>query len=509
MLTRLAKAIAVFLFLVLPAAMVTHTFLAGLQNPANAIGGPSKHATLIGMLIAFLAAIATWRQSAPAAAGGLSARPAAGPAPSQQDGPPAGWPVIAAAVTAFVAALFATMALASAWIMPGRGGLDYAPEAATLLPGLTIGLFAAQFTYRAAKRMSRSRGASGDAWSAEASHGDGALDWGVLALTFVAGCFFLTLAVTRDAGAAALVAGVLFGTAAAACYDSRVGQVLRLAAVPRLQQILLVGLCSLTMLVVVTTICVIAPPFREYHPLPGALALNVAGRTLSAVAALLLAVPLLAGIVRDAPADGEAKPLWPLLAALAGGGFCWFLLAGQWTVFTAPLRYGAIDWVRPAMQAGAMPIASLFLGASVSVWFQALVRTDQTGLDWDRLFPAAIRSGLLLTGLALLLFLMVSFGLSGPAGSTVKGNATLSIITCLVWLSALARILPLQPRSALRGIGVVFALTMLMSLMFGFASFGWDPYLGDVLLLVISLPVLLAGWFVVGVMVPRWVRGWL
>jgi hypothetical protein len=224
------------------------------------------------------------------------------------------------------------------------------------------------------------------------------------------------------------------------------------------------------------------------------------------LAAVLLALPLFAALVRQTPADGEERPLWPLFAALAGGGLCWYLLAGQWTAFKWPARYGTVDWLEIGMTASVMPPASLLIGASLSVWWQALTRADKPSLDRDRLFPAAIRSALVMIALALPVFLIVSSGLFGPVRSIVQGNATLSLITCLVWLYAFRRIFPLQPTSGLRALGVGFALNLLLSLMFGIAGYnGWDPYLGDLLQVLVGFPIMLVGWWLVVKKVPRWV----
>ncbi|KUR72968.1 hypothetical protein AQZ52_07145 [Novosphingobium fuchskuhlense] len=159
------------------------------------------------------------------------------------------------------------------------------------------------------------------------------------------------------------------------------------------------------------------------------------------------------------------------------------------------------------MTANVMPPASLLIGASLSVWWQALTRADQPSLDRDRLFPAAIRGAVAMIALALPAFLIVASGLFGSVRSILEGSATLSLITGLVWLYALTRILPLQPTSGLRALGVGFALTLLMSLMFGIAGYnGWDPYLGDLLQVLVGFPVLLAGWWLVVTKVPRWAR---
>jgi hypothetical protein len=228
------------------------------------------------------------------------------------------------------------------------------------------------------------------------------------------------------------------------------------------------------------------------------------------LAAVLLALPMFAALVHETPAEGEERPLWTLFAALAGGGLCWYLLAALWAAFTSLGQYVIIDWVEIVMTASVMPSVSLLIGASLSVWWQALTRADESSLDRDRLFPAAIRGALVMIALALVVFLMVSSGVIGPTRSIVQGNATLSLITCLVWLYTFTRILPLQPTSGLRALGVGFALNLLLSLMFGIAGYtGWDPYLGDLLQVLVGFPILLVGWWLVVKKVPRWVSEYL
>jgi hypothetical protein len=333
-----------------------------------------------------------------------------------------------------------------------------------------------------------------------------ALDWGLLAPLFGGGCLFLALGVLRDSGPAFLAAAILFGMAAAMGYDRQVGVLLRRVALPGLRHALLLLACCVTMLLLLTKLDLALKPLDSWHATPVQITIDLIGRSLSGLAAMLLALPLFAALVRKSPADGQERPLWPLYAALAGGGLCCYLLAGQWTAFTWPARYGTLDWLEIGMTAPVMPPASLLIGASLSVWWQSLTRADMPGLDRNRLFPAAIRSALIMTALPLPVFVIVSSGLFGPVRSIVQGSATLSLITCLAWLYALWRILPLQPTSGLRALGAAFALNLLLAAMFGIAGYkGWDPYLGDLLQLLVGFPVLLTGWWLVVKKVPRWV----
>jgi hypothetical protein len=529
---RLLGALGAFLMTLVPAIMIVHVMLLGQGLTAENLTEISPLAVLIGISISILPAVMTWRRLAPeeVAAGPKwrRARPVRAPISAEDKAA-----IRKRALFVFVIALFAMLAVLTASENHGLGPLSYTPPRVAYLPALMVAVCVAVSAYRrerdrlatpdggtkpAAQRpevpteqplphdpAARIFGRADRARPASPSLAQDAPDWGLLALLFGFGCLFLALGVLSDSGPSFLFASLLLGTAAAMGYDRQIGVVLHTVALPGLRHGLLLLACCLTMIVLLTTLDLALKPLDDSRAAPVQVTTDLIGRVLSALAALLLALPLLAALARKTPAAGEERPLWPLFAALAGGGLCWYLLAGQWIAFTWPTRYGTVDWVEIGMTASVMPPASLLIGASLSMWWQALTRADKPSLERDRLFPAAIRSALVLVALALPVFLLVPSGLFGPVRSTVQGNATLSLITCLVWLYAFKRILRLRPTSGLRALGVTFALNLLLSLMFGIAGYrGWDPYLGDLLQALVAGPVLLVGWWLVVKKVPRW-----
>jgi hypothetical protein len=532
---RLIRALAAFLMTIVPATMIVHVVLLGQGLTAENLTAISPLAILIGISISFMPAVTSWRRLAPEelAAGPAwrRARPARAPISAEDEAA-----IRKRALFVFVITLLAMLAVLTAWQSHGLGPLSYEPNPVTYLPALMVaGCVAA-----AANRLARDRAETSAADAAEKPAPQGreataeqplprdaagptfgradrtrpsrppsaqdAPDWGLLALLFGFGCLFLALGVMSDSGPSFLFASLVLGSAAAMGYDRQVGVLLRTVAMPGLRHGLLLLACCLTMLVLLTTLDLALKPLDDSRAVPVQVTIHLIGRVFSALAALLLALPLFAALVRETPEAGKERPLWPLFAALAGGGLCWYLLAGMWTGFLWPTRYGTVDWPEIAINASILPPISMMLGASASIWFQALTRADHRKLDRDRLFSAVIRSALTLITLALATFLMVALDLFGPARSTIKGNATFGIVNCLVWLYAFSRILPLQPTSGRRALGVAFALNLLLSVMFGIGGYnGWDPYLGDLLQVLVGLPVLLVGWWLVVKKVPRWV----
>jgi len=549
MVGRLAGTIAAFLMTLIPATLIVHISMQGQGLTADSMAAISPMAALIGVSLAALSAVMTWRQTAPGATAG-SAWTRATPASRAPISAEEKAALIRRTKFVFMVTLFATIAVLAVFFTPGRGPLAFMPQGVIVLPALMVAASVASGSYRRARDrlgapfvgMGEQATAQMRAGLAQASNQSAGLlgwllsalagaartvgkafgwyraggtnaqdepDWGLLGLLFGFGCLFFALGILRDAGPAFMFAALLFGTAAAMAYDRKVGKLLRLVAMPGLRHALLLLVSCFTMLMLLTTFDIALKPLSDSRAVPAQVAADLIGRILSAIAALLLAQPLLAASVRETPALGEERPLWPLFAALLGGGFCWFLLAGQWAALTWRLQYAWVDWVQVAMTASVLPSASLLIGAGASVWFQALLCADWSGPDWHRLFPTAIRCALGMTALALVVFLLIPFGVFGPARDPVEWYAEFSVITCAVWLFALSRIMALQPSSPLRAALFGVALTVLIGISFALCSASGDDYTWAPLFMLFTMPFTIGSWFVIAVFVPRWARAWL
>ncbi|KUR72967.1 hypothetical protein AQZ52_07140 [Novosphingobium fuchskuhlense] len=357
-----------------PATMIVHVMLLGQGLTAENLFAVSLLAALMGVSISVMPAVMTWRRLSPeeVAAGPMwrRARPARVPIDAEDE-----VALRKRALFVFLIALLAMLAVLNAWDSHGMGALTYQPHPATYLPAFMVAAAVAASAYRQARdRLATPAGDADEKPVTPTSEAPAkqplprevavrtfgradrnkpsrrapahtAPDWGLLALLFGFGCLFLALGVLSNSGMSFLFASLQLGTAAAMAYDRKVGVLLRKVAMPGPRQALLLVACWFTLLVLLTTLDYALKPLDDSRAVPAQVAINLIARILSALAAFLLALPLLAAIVRETPAEGEERPLWPLFAALAGGGLCWYLLAVLWAAFTGPTaQYGNVYW---------------------------------------------------------------------------------------------------------------------------------------------------------------------
>lgn len=507
-------------------------------------GGIGSAGAVLGIILGLIAAVLAWRRYPDDAARAEEREMLGGIDTGAIDQGRAKERSTGFTLFVFVGALLVTMAALSSWTDPGSGALDPFLSSDLLMPALIVAVLAASLAHRglpAKKRRtdpaarsnpqpavdslragfaeSTSKGADAlgrglaapakltksvqrgfGGYRAGGPVAGGSPDWALLAALFVGGCGFFAIAIARDAGPAFLIAALLFGATAAIGYDRHIARVLRFAISPGFRDILLLLICTVTMLVMVANVGIAAAPFQAYNPPPAALPLNLIGRILSVMAALLVTIPLLGAVVRPAPPAGEARPLWPLFAALIGGGVCWLIGGLMWSIITAPLLQANLDWTAAALSAVSFPAFAMMIGAAGSVWYQGLTSHNRAGFDWQRLFPIAIRVTMLMTMVSMSLCLWVALG---QAAQWDQATAEGSIIGCLVWLITLTRIAPLRPSTPLHAvvggaaIAVMFAITLGISGLLG-AGRDWAG-----LLIIFTLPAAIAAWVFVAVAVPK------
>jgi len=510
--------------------------LASVTDPARAEVAPA-HA-LIGFAFGLLAAYQTWTRSA-AHEGGKPDHAARADAPiapseSNQKEPFRPW----RSLLQFAVLWMLTTVVISAMIDPAQGILRFIPTSGAIFPGFLIASLATAlmrwdaarqngtgnlWQYSglepAAHRIGQRAGTfAGDTAAAKGasrlgrvtgayrlggSSARGGPDWSVLAALFGTGCFFFAIGLMKDAGPAILISSAAFGGAAAISYNRETARVFRLAAFPGLHDLALLALCAAPLLCLMISIEMALAPVALSHPAPLALALTYAGKVLAVVGQILVAAPLLAALVRQAPPAGERRPLWPLLAGFIGGEIVLVVLAAQWGAMTGPAFAPYPDWAAAASSATAFPPLGLPMGAGLVLWLQALTADRREGLDWDSLFPASIKGCMAVMTVGVI-GCVITQGARTQSWNVAQAEA--GMVTGFVWLYALWQMIPMRPAGAGRGllgwvtITIAFYLSALASNLVG-AGRDWAS-----LLMLFTVPIAIASWVLTVWLMPRIMR---
>lgn len=521
-------------------------FLASGFDPARAAVAPI-HA-VIGVAVGLLAAYQTWNQSA-AREGRETDEAGRADAPIVRGAPDKGGPFRHwRSLLQFAVLWTLTTVVISAMIDPAQDIIRFVPSSGSIFPGLLIaslatalmrwdtarqngtgnlwqdsglepaarqignrlGRFAGNSaaaglgaSVSGAAKGARQLGRAAGAYRSGGARARGGPDWSVLAALFVTGCFFFAIGLIKDAGPAILSASAAFGGAAAVAYNRQTARVFRLAALPELHDIAALALCAAPFLCLMIAIEMALAPTALSRPAPLALGLDNTGKVLAVVGQILVATPLLAALVREAPPTGERRPLWPLLAAFIGGEVAFVMLAAQWNAMTGPAYTPGSDWAATSYSATAFPPLGLPMGAGLALWFQALTADRREGPDWDSLFPASIK-GCMALMTAGVIGCIISLGARTQSWHVAEAGA--GMITGFVWLYVLLQISLQRPASALRGligwitITVAYLLSGLAAQLVG-AGREWAG-----LLILFTLPIAIASWVLTVWLVPRIMR---
>lgn len=515
-------------------------------DPARAAVAPI-HA-VIGFAVGLLAAYQTWNQSAAHEVGnpdhvGRADAPIAPGAPNKS-GPIRHWRTL----LQFAVLWMLTTVAISAMVEPAQGISRLVPSSGSIFQGFLIALLATALmrwdavrqngmgnlwqdsglepaarqignrlgrfagdsaaaglgaSVSGAAKGARQLGRAARAYRSGGAGGRGGPDWSVLAALFVTGCFFCAIGLMKDAGPAILIASAAFGGAAAVAYNRQTARVFRLAALPGLHDIAALALCAAPFLCLMIALEMALAPTALSRPAPLALGLGYAGKVLAVVGQMLVATPLLAALVREAPPTGEQRPLWPLLAAFIGGEVAFVMLAAQWNAMTGPAYAPGSDWAAKAYSATAFPPLGLPMGAGLALWFQALTADRREGPDWDSLFPASIKGCMALMA-AGVIGCIITLGARTQSWNVAQAAA--EMVTGFVWLFVLWQMIPMRPANIVRGllgsatITVTFFFSALASMLVG-AGRDWAP-----LLYLFTVPIAIASWVLTVWLVPRIMR---
>ena len=331
--------------------------------------------------------------------------------------------------------------------------------------------------------------------------------------TAIAICFFAATALLITwffgihaallAPSVALVAatvGLALGLAAAIGHDPGLARVLRLARRPTLRDILVAALCIAPMLSLVVGIALAAVPVTHGPPQPQAPWTMTTGRILSVLGQVLVAAPLLAILAQPAPPARDNRSLWPLVAGIIGGEVALLACVVIWHVASGAMPDGTTNWRVQAIAMVPFPPLGLVLGAAVCAWWQALASHRQPAFEWDRLFPAAVKSFLVLVQLALIAAIVRQ---TAPGAWDAPAVAMSGTVTCIAWIYGLWRLRSVHAASPLRAL--VGALVLALAFSLG-ALLAGGVFAGQDLQTVPSLPVAIVSWLVTVTVVPGLVR---
>lgn len=539
---RILRSLLVFLAVVMIAPPWIATWLGA---SSNLPGGTTRIAALAGLILGLVAALAAWHQST----GRTTST-------ERQTQSRLGWPraksgdplskgaIIGRTLFVFVFALLLAMAVLSSSFDQETGAWAFNPRPGGIGPVIMFALLASALALRDALRQGKAaapkaaaledraaehvraglaaasnRGAGFVGWllaflakvARLLSRGFGAYrsrgmdetapaDWMMLGALFVGGCLFFFVALLQSAGAAFLIATLMFGATAAIAHDWSISSLLRFGRLPRLRDGLLLLICTLTLLCLVPTIGILLQPLHSSPDKPLADAVAMTGRILTLLAALLVVSPMFVAIWRPMPEGGGDKPLWPLFAGFFGGGVCWSAGALAWSAIASKVSGYYYGWPDIALDLLFLPGLALILGASGYGWLQALTATRREGLDWSGVFPASIRSCMFATALVLLLCLSVLFV---PTREGEGIAAFCCVIASAAWIYALRQIEPMLPSDPLRAIAVIVLLFVLLPLSYGLSVYIRDAHEWAILLVFFTMPFAAGSWLFVALVMPR------
>ncbi len=325
----------------------------------------------------------------------------------------------------------------------------------------------------------------------------------LLVLCLVAlGLALFVLGLAKDAGPAIILSSMALGTAAAVLHDRHVGLVLRLARLPRARDLAVMALSFATLFVLEVTIDIAVRPMAQMGPSALARVVHGLGVFLAIAGAVLVCLPLFAGLVAMPPA-AEERPLWPLAAGLLGGEVAFQIILQLWFVLTRPVFSSPPIWTDAATGPLGFPPLALILGAAAACWYQALTADRREGPDWDMLFPASILGAM---GMTLLALIGCAAALALPA--TTWDAATIAgwLVNCVVWLFVLLQVQTIRPSSLLRVVlgwavlTIGYYVTILITSGLG-AGREWAP-----LLAFVTVPAAMASWAFTVLAMPRILR---
>lgn len=316
------------------------------------------------------------------------------------------------------------------------------------------------------------------------------------------GLALFVLGLAKDAGPAIILSSMALGTAAAVLHDRRVGLVLRFARLPRARDLAVMALSFATLFVLEVTIDIAVRPMAQMAPSALPLVVHGLGVFLAIAGAVLVCLPLLAGLVAMPPETDE-RPLWPLAAGLLGGEVAFQIILQLWFVLTSPVFSANPIWTDTATAPLAFPPLALILGAATACWYQALTADRRQGLDWDMLFPASILGAM---GMTLLALIGCAAALALPATTWDAATFAGWLINCVVWLFVLLQVQTIRPSSTLRVVlgwsvlAIGYFGTILITSGLG-AGHEWAP-----LLALVTVPAAMATWAFTALAMPRILR---
>ncbi len=331
---------------------------------------------------------------------------------------------------------------------------------------------------------------------------------GLVLILMILGCLALLVGIAARETAPLVAAMLLIGLAAAIRYHPALLGVVKLDRRPRLYDLGVLVLCLGTVFTAIGAADTLARTIRSLSWITN---IDLAGNLLLAVGSLLVALPLAHATMGVQIDSAIQRPIWPLGAALLGGGLALIFGWMAWSSFVAIFDRYDLSWVKAAQSVTGLAGFGLLTGAGFLAWFQAASRDPAKGFDWPRVFTHSIRLWALLIGLAMAANLMIwpllGAGQSGRQFSIVSGAICVGL-SCFSWLVALRRFTGFEPGSPLRiligwaVLCLLFPITIALSNLIAGAD-DWGP-----VLFIFTLPVALAVWLFTAAAVPR-LLGWI